>query len=132
MGYTRCQKLTQRDLVNDMSRPHTLVEFRLAEFQLAKALLVLSKKKDQPDYVLDIEFHTQLKELMLEFDFTVKEVISILLAREKFSSQQLNPLLDLIPTLSDEQPLSDGCLSSTVRELIEPGIRPRSRESTPA
>lgn len=132
MGYTRCQKLTQRDLVNDMSRPHTLVEFRLAEFQLAKALLVLSKKKDQPDYVLDIEFHTQLKELMLEFGFTAKQVISILLAREKFSSQQLNPLLDLIPTLSDEQPLSDGSLSSTVRELIEPAIRPRSRESTPA
>lgn len=132
MGYTRWQTLTQRGLVNDMSRPHTLVEFRLAEYQLAKTLLALSKKKDQPNYVLDIEFHTQLRELMLEFGYTAKQVISILLAREKFSFQQLNPLLDLIPMVGGEQPSSDGNSLSTGKELIEPPVRLRSRESAPA
>lgn len=114
-----------------MSRPHTLVEFRLAEFQLAKTLLALSKKKDQPDYVLDVEFHTQLKELLQEFGLNSKQVVSILLAREKFSSHHLNPLLDLIPVTRNDQPPSIGSSSADDR-ASESAVRPRARESTPA
>lgn len=115
-----------------MSRPHTLVEFRLVEFQLAKALLALSKRKGQPDYVLDLEFHTQLKELMLEFGLTAQQVISMLLAQEKYLSQKINPLLDLMPVHRAEKSPSAGRSSSTVRENIEPEAQLRSREITTA
>lgn len=98
---------------------------------MAKTLLALSKKKDQPDYVLDVEFHTQLKELLQEFGLNSKQVVSILLAREKFSSHHLNPLLDLIPVTRNDQPPSIGSSSSDDR-AIESAVRPRARESTPA
>lgn len=81
-----------------MSRSHTLVELRLAEHQLATMLVALSRKKDQPDYLLDIEFQAQLKALMIEFGYTTSQVVKLLCARDKFTQRGVNPLLDLVPS----------------------------------
>ena len=90
-----------------MSRSHTLVELRLAEHQLATMLVALSKKKDKPDYLLDIEFQTQLKALMSEFGYSTPQVVKLLCARDKFSQHGVNPLLDLIPHEATENTLVD-------------------------
>ncbi|WP_282351832.1 hypothetical protein [Pseudomonas sp. PS01303] len=106
-----------------MSRSHTLVELRLAEHQLATMLVALSKKKGQPDYLLDIEFQTQLKALMIEFGYTTPQVVKLLRAREKFTQQGVNPLLDLIPNGSTENNFVD-CAEPAKNE------RSRARESS--
>jgi len=85
-----------------MSRSHTLVELRLVEHQLATMLVALSKKKDMPDYLLDMEFHTQLKALMVEFGYTTPQVVNLLNVRNKFARRGVNPLLDLIPSGASE------------------------------
>jgi len=85
-----------------MSRSHTLVELRLVEHQLATMLVALSKKKDQPDYLLDVEFHTQLKALMIAFGYTTPQVVKLLRARDKLTQRGVNPLLDLIPSGASE------------------------------
>lgn len=93
----RTLKFAWRELVNNMNRPHTLVELRQVEYRLASMMVALSKRKDHPDYLLDIEFHTQLTALMAEFGYTAPQVVKLLCAREKFSDRGINPLLDLIP-----------------------------------
>lgn len=113
-----------------MSRPHTLVEFRLVEYQLAQALVDLSKRKGQPDYQLDMEFLSHLKSLMLEFGFTAKQVVSLLLIRHKFSPREVNPLLDLIASAADKKPGKSHDVSSIEDEPGRPDDRSRVREVT--
>lgn len=115
-----------------MSRTHTLVEFRLVEYQLAQALINLSKCKEQPDYQLDMEFLSHLKSLMIEFGFTAKQVVSLLLVRHRFSTREFNPLLDLIATTRDDKHQNRHDDSSLEDESGRPGARSRIRESSPA
>ncbi len=111
-----------------MSRSHTLVELRLAEHQLATMLVALSKKKDQPDYLLDIEFQTQLKALMIEFGYTTPQVVKLLSARDKFTQRGVNPLLDLIPNGGTEKTLVD--TAESAQKKVSRNERPHARESS--
>lgn len=69
---------------------------------------------------------------MVEFGYTTEQVISMLVARDKFESTEVNPLLDLIPvrTKSQVEPHENGSLK--LEKTIEPEVRSRTRESTPA
>ncbi|MEE4103552.1 hypothetical protein V2I78_05580 [Pseudomonas viridiflava] len=111
-----------------MSRSHTLVELRLAEHQLATMLVALSKKKDQPDYLLDIEFQTQLKALMIEFGYTTPQVVKLLSARDKSTQRGVNPLLDLIPNGGTEKTLVD--TAESAQKKVSRNERPHARESS--
>ncbi|MDY7564713.1 hypothetical protein QN400_23985 [Pseudomonas sp. RTC3] len=111
-----------------MSRSHTLVELRLAEHQLATMLVALSKKKDQPDYLLDIEFHAQLKALMVEFGYTTPQVVKLLCARDKFAQRGVNPLLDLIPSGTSENKPVD--IAEPVQRKVSKNERSQARESS--
>lgn len=111
-----------------MSRSHTLVELRLAEHQLATMLVALSKKKDQPDYLLDIEFQTQLKALMTEFGYNTPQVVKLLNARDKFTQRGVNPLLDLIPNGAVEKALVD--TAEPAQKKVSRNERPLARESS--
>ncbi|KIF60308.1 hypothetical protein [Pseudomonas fluorescens] len=111
-----------------MSRSHTLVELRLAEHQLATMLVALSKKKDQPDYLLDIEFQAQLKALMIEFGYTTSQVVKLLNARDKFTQRGVNPLLDLIPDGATEKTLVD--TAKPAQEKNSKNGRLHARESS--
>ncbi|AKT30812.1 hypothetical protein RYA05_33640 [Pseudomonas syringae pv. actinidiae] len=110
-----------------MSRSHTLVELRLAEHQLATMLVALSKKKDQPDYLLDIEFQTQLKALMIEFGYTTPQVVKLLSARDKFTQRGVNPLLDLIPNEAAENTLVDA--AEPAQKKVSKNARSQACES---
>lgn len=111
-----------------MSRSHTLVELRLAEHQLATMLIALSKRKDQPDYLLDIEFQTQLKALMIEFGYTTPQVVKLLSARDKFTQRGVNPLLDLIPNGAAEKTLVD--TPEPTQKMASKKERPHALESS--
>ncbi|WLG59597.1 hypothetical protein PSH77_14000 [Pseudomonas extremorientalis] len=111
-----------------MSRSHTLVELRLAEHQLATMLVALSKKKDQPDYLLDIEFQTQLKALMIEFGYTTPQVVKLLSAREKFTQRGVNPLLDLVPNETAERTPVD--TRESAQKEVSKNARSQARESS--
>ncbi|GAB0080291.1 hypothetical protein TOC8171_57120 [Pseudomonas syringae] len=114
--------------MDDMSRSHTLVELRLAEHQLATMLVALSKKKDQPDYLLDIEFQTQLTALMIEFGYTTPQVVKLLNARDKFTQRGVNPLLDLIPNEAAESTPVD--TTESAQKKASKNTRPQARESS--
>jgi hypothetical protein len=91
-------------------------------------LVALSKKKDQPDYLLDIEFQTQLKALMLEFGYTTPQVVKLLSARDKFTQRGLNPLLDLIPNEAAENTLVDA--ADPAQKKVSINERSQARESS--
>jgi hypothetical protein len=111
-----------------MSRSHTLVELRLVEHQLATLLVALSKKKDQPDYLLDVEFHRQLKALMDEFGYTTPQVVKLLCARDRFDRRGVNPLLDLIPNTAAENTLAN--TAEPAQKKISENERSQARKSS--
>ncbi|EFW80285.1 hypothetical protein [Pseudomonas savastanoi] len=111
-----------------MSRLHTLVELRLVEHQLATMLVALSKRKDQPDYLLDIEFQTQLKALMIEFGYTTPQVVKLLSARDKLTQRGVTPLHDLIPNGAAEKALAD--TAEPAQKKLSKNERPHAHESS--
>ena len=64
-----------------MVRTHTLVEYRLKEFELEHALRSLKKQQDGVDYKLDMEFYIKLEALTKDYGFTLNQVFDLLSAR---------------------------------------------------
>ncbi|RON51850.1 hypothetical protein [Pseudomonas frederiksbergensis] len=71
-----------------MARAHTLVEYRLKEFELEQALRSLKKQQDGLDYKLDVEFYFKLEELTKRHGYTLKQVFDLLMARYESSTDQ--------------------------------------------
>jgi hypothetical protein len=64
-----------------MVRTHTLVEYRLKEFELEQALRKLKKQQDGVDYKLDMEFYIKLEALTKDYGYTFNQVFDLLSAR---------------------------------------------------
>ncbi|VVP85728.1 hypothetical protein PS918_02757 [Pseudomonas fluorescens] len=64
-----------------MVRPHTLVEYRLKEFELEQTLRSLKKQQEDLDYKLDVEFYLKLEALTKDYGYTLSQVFDLLLAR---------------------------------------------------
>lgn len=64
-----------------MVRTHTLVEYRLKEYELEQALRRLKKEQEGLDYKLDVEFYLKLEALTKDYGYTLSQVFELLLAR---------------------------------------------------
>lgn len=64
-----------------MVRTHTLVEYRLKEFELEQALRSLKRQQEGLDYKLDVEFYLKLEALTKDYGYTFSQVFDLLLAR---------------------------------------------------
>ncbi|MDX9681895.1 hypothetical protein QMK56_10350 [Pseudomonas protegens] len=72
-----------------MVRTHTLVEYRLKEYELEQALRRLKKEQEGLDYKLDVEFYLQLEALTKDYGYTLNQVFELLLARYERESTGL-------------------------------------------
>ncbi|MFJ2450892.1 hypothetical protein ACIOWK_04190 [Pseudomonas protegens] len=72
-----------------MVRTHTLVEYRLKEYELEQALRRLKKEQEGLDYKLDVEFYLQLEALTKDYGYTLNQVFELLLARYERESSCL-------------------------------------------
>lgn len=66
-----------------MVRTHTLVEYRLKEFELEQALRKLKKQQESLDYKLDVEFYLKLETLAKEHGYSLSQVYDLLASRWK-------------------------------------------------
>ncbi|MBV6824514.1 hypothetical protein [Pseudomonas sp. PD9R] len=64
-----------------MVRTHTLVEYRLKEFELEQTLRSLKRQQEGLDYKLDVEFYLKLEALTKDYGYTLSQVFDLLLAR---------------------------------------------------
>lgn len=64
-----------------MVRRHTLVEYRLKEYELEQALRSLKAQQDGLDYKLDVEFYLRLEALAKDFGYSFRQVYDLLHAR---------------------------------------------------
>lgn len=64
-----------------MVRTHTLVEYRLKEYELERALRSLKKQQEELDYKLDVEFYLKLEALTKDFGYSFRQVYELLHAR---------------------------------------------------
>lgn len=64
-----------------MVRTHTLVEYRLKEFELEQALRRLKKQQESLDYKLDVEFYLKLEALAKGYGYSLGQVYDLLVAR---------------------------------------------------
>jgi hypothetical protein len=73
-----------------MVRTHTLVEYRLKEFELEHALRSLKKQQDGVDYKLDMEFYIKLEALTKDYGYTLNHVFDLLSVRYGGASSDAN------------------------------------------
>lgn len=71
-----------------MVRTHTLVEYRLKEFELEQALRNLKKQQEELDYKLDVEFYHKLEDLTERHGYSMTQVFDLLMSRYEGSAQQ--------------------------------------------
>ncbi|MFJ5298666.1 hypothetical protein ACIQAL_19295 [Pseudomonas sp. NPDC088368] len=71
-----------------MVRTHTLVEYRLKEFELEQALRNLKKQQEELDYKLDVEFYHKLEELTERHGYSMTQVFDLLMSRYEGSAEQ--------------------------------------------
>jgi hypothetical protein len=71
-----------------MVRTHTLVEYRLKEFELEQALRNLQKQQEELDYKLDVEFYHKLEDLTERHGYSMTQVFDLLMSRYEGSAQQ--------------------------------------------
>lgn len=64
-----------------MVRTHTLVEYRLKEYELEQALRSLKAQQEGLDYKLDVEFYLRLEALAKDFGYSFRQVYDLLHAR---------------------------------------------------
>ncbi|WP_122390751.1 hypothetical protein [Pseudomonas savastanoi] len=64
-----------------MVRTHTLVEYRLKEYELEQALRSLKAQQEGLDYKLDVEFYLRLEALAKDFGYSFRQVYDLLYAR---------------------------------------------------
>lgn len=72
-----------------MVRTHTLVEYRLKEYELEQALRRLKREQEGLDYKLDVEFYFKLEGLTKDYGYTLNQVFDLLLARYERESSGL-------------------------------------------
>lgn len=77
-----------------MVRTHTLVEYRLKEFELEQTLRSLKKQQDGVDYKLDMEFYLKLEALTKDYGYTLNHVFDMLLARYGGAGSNANGNVD--------------------------------------
>lgn len=70
-----------------MVRTHTLVEYRLKEFELEQALRSLKKQQEELDYKLDVEFYHKLQDLTERHGYSMAQVFDLLLSRYEGSTE---------------------------------------------
>lgn len=71
-----------------MVRTHTLVEYRLKEFELEQALRNLKKQQEELDYKLDVEFYHKLEDLTQRHGYSMTQVFDLLMSRYEGSAEQ--------------------------------------------
>jgi hypothetical protein len=71
-----------------MVRTHTLVEYRLKEFELEQALRNLKKQQEELDYKLDVEFYHKLEDLTERHGYSMTQVFDLLMSRYEGSAAQ--------------------------------------------
>lgn len=99
-----------------MVRTHTLVEYRLKEFELEQALRSLKMQQDGLDYKLDMEFYIKLEALTKDYGYTLNQVFDLLSARysgldsdanadvDSLKARTNTGLLEMIQRLEAESP----------------------------
>lgn len=108
-----------------MVRTHTLVEYRLKEFELEQALRSLKKQQDGVDYKLDMEFYIKLEALTKDYGYTLNQVFDLLSARYGGAGSDANGDVDSL-----EARTNTGLLEMIQRlEAASPSARPRKNES---
>ncbi len=71
-----------------MVRTHTLVEYRLKEFELEQALRSLKKQQEGLDYKLDVEFYHKLEHITERHGYSMTQVFDLLMSRYEGSAEQ--------------------------------------------
>lgn len=64
-----------------MGRTHTLVEYRLKEYELEQTLRALQEQQRAPDYLLDLEFFEKLSALAKKYDYSYARIFELLKCR---------------------------------------------------
>jgi hypothetical protein len=73
-----------------MVRTHTLVEYRLKEFELEQALRSLKQQQEGLDYKLDVEFYHKLEDLTERHGYSMTQVFDLLMSRYEGSTEQVS------------------------------------------
>lgn len=64
-----------------MARSHTLVEYRLKEYELEQTLRVLQVRQQELDYQLDLEFFEKLSALSKQYGYSYAKIFDLLRSR---------------------------------------------------
>ncbi|WP_225935636.1 MULTISPECIES: hypothetical protein [Pseudomonas] len=72
-----------------MVRTHTLVEYRLKEFELEQTLRTLKKQQESLDYKLDVEFYLKLEALAKDYGYSFSQVYDLLESRGERAARVL-------------------------------------------
>ncbi|MFT2159822.1 hypothetical protein [Pseudomonas putida] len=64
-----------------MGRTHTLVEYRLKEYELEQTLRALQEQQRAPDYLMDLEFFEKLSALAKKYDYSYARIFELLKCR---------------------------------------------------
>ena len=64
-----------------MVRTHTLVEYRLKEYELEQAFRSLKQQQEKLDYKLDVEFYLGLEALAKDFGYSFSQVYDLVQAK---------------------------------------------------
>lgn len=64
-----------------MARSHPLLEARQLEYEFEKVFRELEQRKQEPEYVQDVDFFNKLKELRLKYGYSLAEVADLLVSR---------------------------------------------------
>ena len=116
-----------------MARSHPLIEVRQLEYEFEKVFRELEQRKQEPEYVQDVEFFNKLKELRLKYGYSLVEVADLLVSRYvgavdmlpggvgSINTKAVKQLVDIYTEPSDLNPLPDRSkkLSSASVEQID-------------
>lgn len=116
-----------------MARSHPLLEARLLEYEFEKVFRELEQRKQEPEYVQDVEFFSKLKELRLKYGYSLTEVVDLLVSRYvgavdmlpggvgSINTKAVKQLVDIYTESRDQNDLPDRgkSLSSASVEQIE-------------
>lgn len=64
-----------------MARTHTLVEYRLKEYELERTLRALQVQQQELDYQLDLEFFEKLSALSKQYGYSYAKIFDLLKSR---------------------------------------------------